>query len=119
MARVPPSSSMILCKNTKARGNYANPSFIGRSMDSGALPLQAATPNVNVPQNLFGHIGVVDPARNLVAEGDQEAQKDRVVVIACHPVFEARSWLAPPHCGLANPNIEIAIFALASNFPLQ
>ncbi|WMV30617.1 hypothetical protein MTR67_024002 [Solanum verrucosum] len=81
----------------------------------GALPLQDAALNVNVPLNLFGFIGVADPARNMVAERDQEAQRDRVVAIAHCPRFEARSCLAPPFRGLTDPNIETAILASASN----
>ncbi|KAL3337669.1 hypothetical protein AABB24_030009 [Solanum stoloniferum] len=92
-----------------------NASFV----EDGALPLQDAALNVNVQLSLVGSIGVADPARNMVAERDQEAQRDRVVAIARCPRFEARSCLAPPFRSLADPNIETAILASASNFPIQ
>lgn len=59
------------------------------------LSLLDAAANVNGAANPVGPISIVDPARNLVAKCDQEAQTDRVVAIACHPRFVPRR-LAPP-----------------------
>ncbi|MCD9637687.1 hypothetical protein HAX54_021099 [Datura stramonium] len=55
-----------------------------------ALPLQVAAPNVNVPQNLVGPIGVVDPTRNLVSECDQESHRDWAIGIARRPCIANR-----------------------------
>lgn len=68
-------------------------------------------------QDVARRVGVANPTRDLVAERDQEAQRDGAEAAAKRQRFQARRLQVEPPAR-HDPAIETAIAATAVNFPL-